>query len=84
MMASSWLILIASLAFSYATPVDKMHPERPLKSLFHPAIAVSMLGQAAIHLLAMYTAVHMARAEMGPEKLAQVRSVGQWHGSLSS
>ncbi|KAL1529584.1 hypothetical protein AB1Y20_000527 [Prymnesium parvum] len=69
MMASSWLLMIASLAFSYATPIDKMHPERPLKSLFHPAIFFSMFGQAVIHLAAMYTAVHMARAEMGPDKL---------------
>merc|ERR1712166_358962 len=29
MMASSWLILTASLAFSYSTPIEKMHPERP-------------------------------------------------------
>lgn len=71
MMASSWLLMIASLAFSYATPIDKMHPERPLKSLFHPAIFVSMAGQAAIHLVAMYTAVSLAREEMGPDKLAQ-------------
>ena len=45
MIASSWLLMIASLAFSYATPIDKMHPERPLQSLFHPAIFFSMFGQ---------------------------------------
>ncbi|KAL3910211.1 MAG: hypothetical protein SGPRY_009140 [Prymnesium sp.] len=71
-MASSSLLLIGSLAFSYASPIDKMHPERPLRSLFHPAICVSLFGQAAIHLVAMYTAVHMARDEMGPDKLAEV------------
>ena len=72
MMASSWLLMIANLAFSYATPLQKMHPQRPLKSLFHPAVAVSMAGQAAIHLFAMYTAVHMSREVMGPEKLKEV------------
>ena len=46
MIVSSWLLMIASLAFSYATPIDKMHPERPLQSLFHPTIFFSMFGQA--------------------------------------
>ena len=72
MMASSWLLMIASLAFSYATPIEKMHPQRPLKSLFHPAVGLSMAGQAAIHLFAMYTAVNMSREAMGPEKLKEV------------
>lgn len=72
MMASSWLLMIASLAFSYSTPVERMHPERPLRSLFHPAIFVSMLGQAVIHLFCMRTAVTMATDAMGPEKLAEV------------
>lgn len=72
MIASSWLLMIAQLAFSYATPIEKMHPERPLRSLFHPAIGFSMLGQAAIHLFAMYTAVQMARDVMGPAKLQEV------------
>jgi len=72
MIASGQLLMIAQLAFSYATPIEKMHPERPLKSLFHPAVGFSMLGQAAIHLFAMYTAVNMSREAMGPEKLQQV------------
>ena len=58
MIASSWLLMIASLAFSYATPVDQMHPQRPLRSLFHPAIFISMAGQALIHLWTMHQAAH--------------------------
>jgi len=69
LMASSWLLLIAELAFSYASPIEKMHPERPLNRLFHPAIGFSMLGQAAIHLYTMWAAVAMSREAMGPEKL---------------
>lgn len=46
MMASSWLIMTAAVAFSYSAPLDHMHPLRPIRSLFHPAIFVSMLGQA--------------------------------------
>jgi len=72
MIASSWLLMIAQLAFSYASPIQKMHPQRPLRSLFHPAIFFSMIGQAGLHLLAMKLAVDMAREEMGPEKLSEV------------
>jgi len=72
MMASSWLIMTASLAFSYSTPVDKMHPVRPIKSLFHPSVALSILGQAAIHLFCMVTAVQLAKESMGEEKIAEV------------
>lgn len=64
MMASHWLLTTASLAFAYASPCDRMHPVRPLRSLFHPAVFVSMLGQAAIHLFCMVVAVRMARAAM--------------------
>lgn len=73
MMASQWLLTTASLAFAYASPCDRMHPVRPLRSLFHPAVFVSMLGQACIHLFCMVTAVRMARAAMeegSPERQA--------------
>jgi cation-transporting ATPase 13A1 len=72
MMASSWLLMTAGLAFSYASPVDKMHPLRPLQSLFNPAIIFSILGQAAIHIACMTLAVSWATEAMGPEKLAEV------------
>lgn len=64
MMASHWLLSTASLAFAYASPCDRMHPVRPLRSLFNPAVFVSMLGQAVIHLVCMVVAVKMARAAM--------------------
>ncbi|CAE7789208.1 SPF1 [Symbiodinium sp. CCMP2592] len=73
LMASSWLLTTASLAFTYASPCDRMHPVRPLRSLFHPAVFFSMLGQAAIHLFCMVAAVKMARAAMeedSPERQA--------------
>eukprot|EP00940_MAST-03C_sp_MAST-3C-sp2_P002306 g2306.t1 len=73
LMASGWLLSIASIAFSYSSPVPKMHRQRPLNSLFHPAICISILGQAAIHLYCMVTAVNMATKEMGEEELAAVR-----------
>lgn len=73
LMASNWLLTIASLAFAYASPVDRMHPVRPLRSLFNPAVFISMLGQSAIHLACMISAVRMCRSAMeegSPERLA--------------
>ena len=79
MMASGWLIMTASLAFSYAQPVDRMHPVRPIRSLFHPAIFVSILGQALIHLYCMVAAVQMSTAAMGPELLREVKQFHKKH-----
>jgi len=72
MMASQWLIMIASLSFSYAKPVDTLSKVRPLNSLFHPAVFFSMLGQAVIHLTCMWYAVKLATETMGPDKLQEV------------
>eukprot|EP01061_Rhynchopus_euleeides_P046827 TRINITY_DN9076_c1_g2_i1.p1 TRINITY_DN9076_c1_g2~~TRINITY_DN9076_c1_g2_i1.p1 ORF type:complete len:1488 (+),score=730.92 TRINITY_DN9076_c1_g2_i1:464-4465(+) len=72
MMASGWLLTIATLAFSYATPIDKMHYQRPLRSLFHPAAFFSMAGQAMIHVYCLQRAVTMSTDAMGPDELASV------------
>jgi cation-transporting ATPase 13A1 len=72
MMASNWLIMTAAVSFSYASPLDRMHPLRPLRSLFHPAIFFSILGQAAIHITCMTLAVQWATDAMGPETLKEV------------
>eukprot|EP01060_Flectonema_neradi_P039572 TRINITY_DN875_c3_g1_i1.p1 TRINITY_DN875_c3_g1~~TRINITY_DN875_c3_g1_i1.p1 ORF type:complete len:1474 (+),score=380.10 TRINITY_DN875_c3_g1_i1:61-4482(+) len=72
MLVSGWLLTIANLAFSYATPIDKMHPQRPLRSLFHPAIFTSIVGQGIIHVYCMHVAVTMSTEAMGPELLAKV------------
>ena len=72
MMASSWLIMTAAVAFSYSTPLDHMHPLRPLRSLFHPAIFISILGQALIHIACMSFAVSLATDVMGPDGLKEV------------
>lgn len=71
LIASEWLITTASLSFSYAQPCDRMHPRRPLRSLFHPAIFLSMLGQAFIHLGCLYGAVTMCRSVMDEESFAR-------------
>jgi len=72
MMVSGWLLMTASLAFSYSSPIESMSSIRPLRSIFHPAIILSIAGQAAIHLGCMVYAVKMATDEMGPELLKEV------------
>merc|ERR1719378_107327 len=71
-MASGTLLSVASLAFSFARPLDKMHPTRPLSSVFHPAILFSMLGQLAIHLVCMVYIADLAKDLMGPEKVKEI------------
>lgn len=77
MMATQWMITIASLGFSYASSTERMHPVRPLRSLFHPAVFVSMLGQAALHLFCMVSAVKMARSAM---ELGSLEREQGWEG----
>ncbi len=74
LMASSWLIMTASVAFSYAKPIDRVSKVRPLKSVFHPAVFVSIVGQACIHVFCMWYAVRMATEAMGEDKLAEVKA----------
>lgn len=56
-----------------------MHKVRPIRSLFHPAIFVSILGQAAIHLYCMVRAVSMSTDAMGPELLKEVKDFHKKH-----
>jgi len=72
MMASGTLMSVASLAFSFARPVDRMHPVRPLASVFHPAILLSMLGQLAIHLGCMVYIAALAKDVMGEEAVKEI------------
>merc|ERR1711862_286799 len=69
MMASGTLMSVASLAFSFARPVDRMHPVRPLGSVFHPAILFSMLGQILIHLGCIVYITGLAKDIIGEDKI---------------
>ena len=72
MMASGWLLVVASLAFSYTSPIQEMAPQRPLGSLFHPSIVVSVAGQGLIHVLCMRMAVKLSTERMGDAALKAV------------
>merc|ERR1719383_1670051 len=72
MMASGLAMTVASLAFTFARPVDRMYKVRPLSSVFHPAILFSMLGQLAIHLSCMVFIAGCAREIMGEDAFNDV------------
>jgi len=72
MMASGTLMSVASLAFSFARPVDRMHKVRPISSVFHPSAFLSLMGQLAIHLGCMVYIASLAKDIMGEEKLKEI------------
>ena len=67
MIASGSALTAASLAFSYATPVHTLSPVRPLRSIFHPANFISLIGQLIIHIGCMVFAVRMVKRSTGEE-----------------
>ena len=69
MMASGLCLTAAGLAFSYATPVHTLSPIRPLRSIFHPALFLSIVGQLVIHVFVMNYATELVHAATG-EKAA--------------
>jgi len=72
MMATGMLMTVASISFSYATPINRLHPIRPHNSLFHPAIFCSTTLQVIIHLSCMVYGVKMAEEHMGEAHLKEV------------
>jgi cation-transporting ATPase 13A1 len=67
MIASGSALTAASLAFSYATPVHTLSPVRPLRSIFHPANFLSLVGQLVIHIGCMVYAVRLVKRATGEE-----------------
>jgi len=72
MIASGLLLSVASIAFSFARPLDRLSSVLPLGSIFHPALILSVLGQLAIHAACMYSALSMAKAHMGEHAIKEV------------
>ena len=44
-------VVFSGISFSYAKPVEALAPQRPLTSIFHPSISLSVLGQLLLHLV---------------------------------
>ena len=61
MIATGILLTVASLAFSFAKPVEELSPVPPLRSIFHPAYSLSLVGQLVIHLGCMVFSFKLAK-----------------------
>jgi cation-transporting ATPase 13A1 len=68
MTALGLLGTVSFMSVSRSKPLDKLSKVRPLTSIFHPALFLSLLGQFAIHLMTMYTSVQSAK-KLDPESL---------------
>ena len=65
------MLSTASIASSFARPLDRLSSVLPLASIFHPApLFLSVLGQLAIHASCMIYATKLAKAHMGDEAIA--------------
>jgi len=64
MTAMGMLGSISFMSVSRSKPLDRLSNVRPLTSIFHPALFISLLGQFAIHLSTMMIAVYYAKKNL--------------------
>ncbi|KAF4725344.1 hypothetical protein FOZ62_026217, partial [Perkinsus olseni] len=69
---SGLLTMVASIAFSYAKPADRLSDVLPIRSVFHPAIFLSVMAQVAVHLYVLVKAMDLAKTAMGDTALEQL------------
>jgi len=67
MTAMGMLGSISFMSVSRSKPLDRLSKVRPLTSIFHPALFISLLGQFAIHLSTMMIAVYYAKINLPPD-----------------
>eukprot|EP00986_Skeletonema_menzelii_P014146 scaffold8992_cov144-Skeletonema_menzelii.AAC.2 len=58
---------ISYMSMSRAKPLDKLSSVKPLTSIFHPSLFISLLGQFAVHLVTMMWAVYSAKEYLEPD-----------------
>jgi len=61
MTAMGMLGSISYMSVSRAKPLDKLSSVKPLTSIFHPSLFISLLGQFGVHLATMMWATHSAK-----------------------
>jgi cation-transporting ATPase 13A1 len=66
MTAMGMLGSISFMSVSRSKPLDRLSNVRPLTSIFHPALFISLLGQFTIHLSTMMIAVYYAKKNLPP------------------
>merc|ERR1712232_78745 len=64
MTAMGVLQSISFMSISRTKPLDKLSPVKPLTSIFHPSLFISLLFQFAVHLVTMYIATLEAKKYM--------------------
>ena len=61
MMITGLVMAVAFFMISRSKPLKKLSPERPPTSIFAPRLFLSLLGQFAVHLAALYYLTEIAR-----------------------
>ncbi|CAM9859952.1 unnamed protein product, partial [Discosporangium mesarthrocarpum] len=61
MTALGMLMSVSFITISRSKPLDRLSPVRPITSIFHPALFLSILGQFALHLACMVYAVWLSK-----------------------
>lgn len=67
MTAMGMLGSISFMSVSRSKPLERLSKVRPLTSIFHPALFISLLGQFAIHLTTMILATMSAKQHLPPD-----------------
>ena len=58
---------ISYMSMSRAKPLEKLSSVKPLTSIFHPSLFISLLGQFTVHLITMMWAVYCAKEYLEPD-----------------
>jgi cation-transporting ATPase 13A1 len=58
---------ISFMSVSRAKPLEKLSSVKPLTSIFHPSLFLSLLGQFGVHLVTMMWAVYRAKQYLDPD-----------------
>eukprot|EP00521_Asterionellopsis_glacialis_P010024 CAMPEP_0195288728 /NCGR_PEP_ID=MMETSP0707-20130614/5273_1 /TAXON_ID=33640 /ORGANISM="Asterionellopsis glacialis, Strain CCMP134" /LENGTH=1602 /DNA_ID=CAMNT_0040348627 /DNA_START=32 /DNA_END=4840 /DNA_ORIENTATION=+ len=64
MTATGMLMSISFMSVSRSKPLERLSSVRPLTSIFHPSLFLSLLIQFSIHLTTMYIAVRAAKQHL--------------------
>ena len=67
MTAMGMLMTISFTTVSRSKPLDKLSSVKPLTSIFHPSIFISLLAQFSVHFAVMMIAVRSAKAHLPPD-----------------
>ena len=83
MTAMGMLMTVSFTTVSRSKPLDQLSSVKPLTSIFHPAMFLSLLGQFSVHFVVMMLAVRGAKDHLPPDYDADLD--GKFHpGILNS